>query len=278
MVQRIDKTILDELSRHTRGLGMARVFRSMAYERCIELPLIVSRLRPRFGEKLRYLDIGSGDSVLPSYFLAKTRWTLTLIDKFTTLNTQAAYAEKVMRGQPWNDRLTVVNDDFLAWKGEAGSYDIITLISVIEHFSGTSDSDGIRKAAELLAPGGLLVIVAPYNEGHARDFYMKDEVYGEKFSGDPVFFQRHYDRTTFQDRILTPSGLKVEDILYYGDYDIQYKETFTNLPWPWKPFKILYQWATPSFALQFARYSDKPVSRKDMHMYTASGVFVMLRK
>jgi SAM-dependent methyltransferase len=278
MPQRIDKALLQDLSSHTRSLGLARVFRSMAYERCIELPLIVSRLRPMFRKPLRYLDIGSGDSILPSYLLARTDWTMTLVDKFSTLSAQSTYAQKVMEGQAWEDRFTVVNDDFLAWKGNDGGYDIITLISVIEHFAGTTDSAGIQKAARLLAPGGLLIVVAPYNEGYARDFFMKGEVYGEKFSGEPVFFQRHYDRTTLEGRIITPSGLKVEERLFYGDYGFQYKEIFTNLPWPWKPLKVLYQWATPDFARAFARYSDDPVSRPEMQMYTASGVFLALRK
>ena len=278
MAQRIDKSLLQDLSLHTRSLGVKRVFRSMAYERCIELPLIVSRLRPMFRRPLRYLDIGSGDSILPSYLLARTDWKMTLVDKFSTLSAQTTYARKAMKSQAWEDRFTVINDDFLSWEGSEGGFDVITLISVIEHFAGAADSAGMAKAGQLLAPGGILIVVAPYNEGHPREFFMKGEVYGEKFEGKPVFFQRHYDRTTLEDRIITPSGLKVEERLFYGDYGFQYKERFTNLPWPWKPLKVLYQWATPGFARAFARYSEEPVSREGMQMYTASGVFLSLRK
>ena len=278
MSQRIDKDILRDLTTHTRQLGLVRVFRSMAYERCIELPLLVSHLRSHYERPLRYLDIGSGDSILPSYLLARSKWHMTLVDKFSTLQAQTGYANRSMKGRSWEDRFSVINDDFLTWNSQEATFDIITCISVIEHFSGSTDTVAIQKMSQLLAPGGILMIVTPVNGDHPQDFFQKNEVYGEKFEGEPVFFQRHYDVQTLKDRLIVPSGLREEERVYYGDYGFQYKETFTNVPWPWKPIRVFYQWATPLFARMFARYSDQPVSRKHMHMYTASGVFLALRK
>ena len=108
IVRRIDRELLDDLSRHTRKLGIGRCLRSMGYERCGELPLIVSRLKYLFDKPLKYLDIGSGESIFPSYLLKRTKWDISCLDKFSWVQRQHALARRVMGAVSYRDRLHVI--------------------------------------------------------------------------------------------------------------------------------------------------------------------------
>jgi SAM-dependent methyltransferase len=278
MIQHIDKRLLRELAAHTRRLGVKRTFQSMGYERSGELPLVASRLEPLFGQKLRYLDLGSGDGVLPSFILRRSAWDVTCVDKFSWVQKQHGLARRAMPAGGYEGRFHVLESDFLATSLPESSFDVITNISVIEHFEGSEDSVAMEKSARLLRPGGLYILTTLMNEGHFKEFFVQNSVYGERYEAKPVFFQRHYDAASFEARIVKPSGLVEKERLYFGDYGFQFCERFMVVPWPWKPLKIFYQWAAPSFAARFMSYRDYPVSRPDMHMYTASGVFVVLQR
>jgi SAM-dependent methyltransferase len=278
MIQHIDIRLQREFTMHTRRLGLKRIFQSMGYERSGELPLIASRLLPLFGKPIRLLDIGSGDSVFPSYILGNTDWDVTCLDKFSTVEKQPEYAQTILRGQPSEHRLHVVRSDLLSAHLAPESFDVITNISVIEHVPGADDAQVMHESAKLLKPGGICLLTTLINDGHAREFYVKSDVYGDRYNDQPIFFQRHYDVLSFEKRVLKPAGLIEKERLYFGDYGFQFFENFMDIPWPWKPIKILYQWATPLFSRRFLTYRDYPVSRVGMHMFTASGVFVYLQK
>jgi SAM-dependent methyltransferase len=250
----------------------------MGYERCGELPLITSRLVSLFHEPLRYLDIGSGEAVYPSYVLRHSQWDVTCVDKFSWVQQQWEYARKVMNGKRYNHRFHVHEQDFLASELPEESFDIITNISVIEHFEGTKDTEAMMKSARLLKPGGLYILTTLINDKHFREFFVRENVYGETYRDREVFFQRHYDIETLHSRLLAPSGLEEVERLYFGDYGFQFLERFMVIPWPWKPVKTIYQWASPLFARRFLTYRDYPVSREKMHMFTSSGAFLLLRK
>ena len=68
--------------------------------------------------------------------------------------------------------------------------------------------------------------------------------------------------------------------MYFGDYGFQFFERVLQrtLPRPLKPVRALYKWATPHFARRFLSYSDRPVSRANMKMNTASGIILVLTK
>lgn len=278
--KKIDPVLLKELVAHTRKLDLRNfIFNSsMRFERCGELPYIVSKLQPLFGKKLNYLDIGTGNSAFPTYLLKKTNWDITCLDKHSWMNMQHGFADRVMGNTPYKDRFHVVEKNFLETELPAESFDVITNISVIEHFEGTSDSIAMEKSAKLLKPGGIYILTTPMNEGHFKEFYITQSVYGEKYKNKPVFFQRHYDVAGFESRIIKPTGLKEKERIYMGEYGFQFKETFIDPPSFLKPLKVLYQWAIPSFAKKFLTYRNKPVSRPGMKIYTSSAVLTILEK
>jgi hypothetical protein len=269
---------LADLVEHTRRLGLKRFFRGMGYERCAELPLVVQQLRSSFPVKLDYLDIGSGDSILPTYILKNSVWDVTCVDKYKSVQRQLTYAKRVGHKGDYEKRLHIIEKDFLEEELPRASFDVITNISVIEHFDESTDVAAMRKSASLLKIGGKYILTTLINEGHFKEFYLDKSVYGNHYRSKPVFFQRHYDISAFNDRIVRSSGLKELQRIYFGEYGYQFFHNFLDIQWPWKLLKVLYQWASPAFAERFMSYRDYPVSRPDKNMYTSSGVFIILTK
>lgn len=110
------------------------------------------------GRKLSILDIGGCDSLL-SLYLAKQGHKVTVYDfRF--------YPER-------HSNLTVIQGDFLINKLPAKSFDIIILVSTIEHTGFSSygapvqpDSDFkvMEKLKRLLNDSGKVVLTFPFNE------------------------------------------------------------------------------------------------------------------
>ncbi|MDY0168403.1 MAG: class I SAM-dependent methyltransferase [Thermoguttaceae bacterium] len=258
-------------------MGARLRFKGLAYERCAELPLVIDWLRPLFDKRIRYLDIGSGgESALPSFFLRHTSWDIVCVDKCAWVQRQYELARRVMNERRFRHRFRVINQDLLTTKLPADSFDVITSISVIEHFEGETDSKAMAASARLLRPGGHYVFTTPVNEGHFREYYVQRPVYGESCAAGPVYYQRHYDSARLQSRLIDPTGLDEEYRVFFGDFGFQcFEKVFSATPWP---IRTLYRWAQPWFARKFLSYSETPVSRETMGMNTASGVIVVLRK
>jgi SAM-dependent methyltransferase len=277
----INKSTLGEITKHFASLRPANRLHGLNYERCAELPFVIDRLRPRFAERLSYLDIGSGgESPLPTFLLRASNWNVRCIDKFDWVRRQATYAAHVMGGVPANGRFAVDVQDLLTAELPQEAFDIITNISVIEHFAGNTDSEAMARSARLLKPGGTYILTTLMNDGYFKEHFVQEDVYGEAFQKEPVFYQRHYDVPSVQQRLIAPSGLREVERVYFGDYGFQFFERVLQrkLPGPFKPLRALYKWATPHFAQRFLTYSDRPVSRADMATNTAAGVIVVLTK
>jgi 2-polyprenyl-3-methyl-5-hydroxy-6-metoxy-1,4-benzoquinol methylase len=269
---RIDSVVLKTIVRHHRRLGLARSLRGVPYERCAELAWIVGHLKARFGDVLSCLDIGSGESLLPTYILRNSCWQVTCLDKFESVQKQKQFLDRT--GGP-SDRFRVIQANLLTADLPERSFDVITNVSVIEHFEGNLDSAAMEASARLLKPGGEYVLTTLINEGFFREFYLDRDVYDSKYDGAPVYYQRHYDTPSLTRRIIKPSGLVERERIYFGEYGFQCFEEVLQRP---KPLRVLYMWLTAMFAKRFASYRSYPVSRKDMRMNTASGVILVLTK
>jgi SAM-dependent methyltransferase len=276
---RINRTTLSEITRHFGSLRAANRLHGLNYERCAELPYVIDRLRPRFSEHLSYLDIGSGgESPLPTFFLRATNWDVQCIDKFDWVRRQEMYAQRILGNALRDGRFSAQVRDLLTADLPEAAFDVITNISVIEHFAGSTDSEAMARSAKLLKPGGIYILTTLMNDGFFREYFVQQDVYGVEYRSEPVFYQRHYDVAAVQQRLITPSGLREVDRIYFGEYGFQFFEKILQrrLPGPFKPLRALYKWATPHFAHRFLTYSDRPVSRKDMATNTSSGVILVL--
>lgn len=276
MNRRINEEFARAIDAHAKKLRFLYRIKGFGYERAIELPLLAEHLQPLFHKPLRYLDIGTGQSIFPSWVASNSSWDVTCLDKFSWVEKQHEYAAKLGLQK---DRYHVVLQDFLEAELEPASFDVITNISVIEHFEGELDVEAMAKSARLLKPGGLYLLTTPLNEGHARDWYLNQDVYGEKFNTAPVFFQRHYDVASFNRRIVQASGLTEVSRTYFGDYDVPFfNENIVEQHGLKKIARTLLQMRTVEHALQHGSYRDVPVSQPGMKIYTSAGVCVALTK
>lgn len=276
MNRRINEQLARAIDAHAKQLRFLYRIKGFGYERAIELPLLAEYLKPMFDKPLRYLDIGTGQSIFPSWVAANTNWDVTCLDKFSWVEKQHEYAAKLGLSA---DRFHVVLRDFLEAELEPESFDVITNISVIEHFEGELDSVAMAKSAKLLKPGGTYLLTTPLNEGFARDWFLNQDVYGERYESKPVFFQRHYDVESFGRRIVQASGLKEVSRTYFGDYDVPFfNDKIVEQHGLKKIARTLLQMRTVDHALHHGSYRDVPVSQPNMKIYTSAGVCVEMTK
>jgi 2-polyprenyl-3-methyl-5-hydroxy-6-metoxy-1,4-benzoquinol methylase len=276
MNRRINEQLARAIDAHAKQLRLLYRIKGFGYERAIELPLLAEYLKRMFDKPLRYLDIGTGQSIFPSWVAANTNWDVTCLDKFSWVEKQHEYAAKLGLSQ---DRFHVVLHDFLEAELEPESFDVITNISVIEHFEGELDSVAMAKSAKLLKPGGTYLLTTPLNEGYARDWFLNQDVYGERYESKPVFFQRHYDVESFGRRIVQASGLKEVSRTYFGDYDVPFfNDKIVEQHGLKKIGRTLLQMQTVRHALKHGSYRDVPVSMPGMKIYTSAGVCVQMTK
>ncbi len=272
----INAELLYNIDAHAKRLQFLYRIKGFGYERAIELPLLAEKLQPLFDKPLRYLDIGTGPSIFPSWVASKTQWDVTCLDKFDWVKKQNEYAKKLGLDPK---RFHVVVRDFLEAELEPESFDVITNISVIEHFEGVLDSVAMEKSARLLKPGGMYLLTTPLNEGYARDWFLQQDVYGEKFTTEPVFFQRHYDVASFNRRIVQASELTERERVYFGDYEEPFfNDRIVDKSGLDKIKRTLLQMNTVKHALLHGSYRNTPVSMSGMKIYTSAGVCVVLTK
>ena len=263
------------IASHHRSLGFKYALKGLPYERCAELSWIINYLKSDFHRHLKYLDIGTGESPLPSFLCANTDWDITCLDKFTWVQKQKRFVEKSTALKARADRFRVIEQDLLKTDFGDESFDIITCVSVIEHFEGGADTEAVKACARLLRPGGALILTTLMNENHFAEFFLKKEVYGAEYKDAPVFYQRHYDVKSVLNRLIAPSGLVEAARTYFGDYDFQCFEKVLQRN---KPLRALYAWSTPWLASRYLSFRSYPVSRREMRMNTASGIILVLTK
>ncbi len=95
-------------------------------------------------------------------------------------------------------------------------FDLITSISVFEHIAPEIDGElpAVRELARVLAPGGTAVLTVPFSRNYFAD-YKTGEVYERSSAaGEPIFFQRFYDRDLLMRNIVRASGLELVELQF----------------------------------------------------------------
>ena len=91
---------------------------------------------------------------------------------------------------------------------EDASFDAAYSASVIEHIPGDGDVAAMAELARVLRPGGVLALTFPYGREHADEF-VEHDLYGERYTGTPLFFQRRYSAQSVEGRLLAGGGFSV---------------------------------------------------------------------
>jgi SAM-dependent methyltransferase len=239
--------LLDELARFKRTLGwkalqsgdmavgVVALLQGIGFYRCWELPLVVSYFQPAPGTRI--MDVGSLKSVLPLYW-ALRGCLVSVLDIDSRVMVQQNYARYMGRPDLIDNGLYTVVQDATRTEFEDASFDLITNISAVEHFTGDGDIAFVREAARLLADGGRLFLsfgIGPYREWEWE-----------------WLFCRTYDGQALWERLVKPSGLEVEATMYFeAETTRRFSERWYRLPlafrngllgWLQKPiYKRLYR-------------------------------------
>jgi SAM-dependent methyltransferase len=84
---------------------------------------------------------------------------------------------------------------------QSGEFDAAYSVSVIEHIPGNGDTAAMAELERVLRPGGTLALTFPFRERFEEEFVHHD-LYGQRYRGEPIFFQRHYSLEAVQERLL----------------------------------------------------------------------------
>jgi SAM-dependent methyltransferase len=95
------------------------------------------------------------------------------------------------------------------------SFDLVYSISVIEHIPGNGDTEALEEFGRVTKPGGIVMVEVPYRHQH-KDYFFDYDSKGAPLA-TPQFYERHYDATTLQARLMNPRGLRLIGKLYQGE-------------------------------------------------------------
>jgi SAM-dependent methyltransferase len=111
-------------------------------------------------------------------------------------------------------RILFERQDGRALSYSAARFDIVYSMSVVEHVEGDSqDSKMVSEAWRVLKPGGLLLVSVPFG-----NLYMEQSIMGFAHATEVVddkslyFFQRVYDQSTIQTRLLASLSLHPDNL------------------------------------------------------------------
>lgn len=195
-------------------LGIKRLLLPVSYWRAAEFAYAWDLLRLPPGSKI--LDLGSPRD-LASILAFQRHHEVVGVD---IMESEVRLRERYYRAQgvsgtgPGRIATEVQDGRALSYGDE--SFDAAYSISVLEHIPGSGDREAIREMLRVVRPGGLVVVTVPFDRAY-RETYIQRSVYERKQeSGAPVFYQRHYDWATLNDRLIAP-GAELVGIELWGE-------------------------------------------------------------
>jgi len=123
------------------------------------------------------------------------------------------------------------------------SFDVVYSISVIEHIPDEGDSEAVREIGRVLKPGGIAVIEIPYAKKE-RNTFVEQQVYERRYTGESVFYQRHYDDESLQRRLVSPSQLRLLSRMCFIER-YSFELYWSKIP---ELLKVPFLWLEPVFS------------------------------
>ena len=161
-------------------------------------------------EPVRILDVGS-PKCFGLYLAEKLDVEVEMTD-VSRLNLDEYFTMSKSLMSKAKGRVHFETQDARALDYEDGTFDIVYSMSVIEHIEGErGDSRSIQEMVRVLKPGGLLVLSVPFGKKYVEQQRRGFAHAVEKTEDESLyFFQRVYDRTALENRILSAlDGLRV---------------------------------------------------------------------
>lgn len=244
------------LWRTTWPLGWRWIIRGIEYTRCLEYPLVLDAASLEDG--MRVLDVGAAPfSIFSLYLGASGRYQLHVIDIAPYISKLSTYSHRLAP----KSHVYASRQDARKLGFRSAVFDRVLAVSTIEHIPGPGDTNAIREIARVLAPGGRAIVSVPYAT-LARDEYVDEtaakpvevdaglEALVRRPTGRLVFFQRRYDDSSLVERLIVPSGLRLVEMRFFGEFPLSIRH------WWWKrptAVKAVTNWLSPILAALFLR-------------------------
>ena len=154
------------------------------------------------------------------------------------MQVQSRYAEQLGIG---GDRLRVSVEDARHLTFPDAYFDRVISVSTIEHVQAVELA--AAEIGRVLSPGGIAVITVPFSR-RARVQSLAQPAYAGTSEQDPTFYEYIFDRPMLFRRLLEPTGLTVERLVFLGEPRVRLTSLIYNpvigrllrplaVAWPW---------------------------------------------
>jgi SAM-dependent methyltransferase len=197
-------------------LGVREWVRGLDYFRCAEYPLVLEALRPASGHRL--LDMGCGSGPFAVFLALELGYCVEALDLDPECVAWQVRAASRLGLDP--TAFSATEGDSRALPHPDATFDVVLNLGSIEHIRSDGDSLAAREMARVLKPGGRAVVTVPYGTKY------------ELIDSGPHVpdFERRYDDSALQQRLLTPSTLVETERIYFGEPDFRASSIWYGTP------------------------------------------------
>jgi SAM-dependent methyltransferase len=202
-----------DIYRVKRRLGFRKTVGGLDYTRCVEYPHVLARLA--LEEADRILEVGASKVFLAPFLAMTYDVEIHAIDADPVIRLQERWVSELGREDLIRSgRFAASQQDARNLAYPAETFDRVVAVSTLEHIQ-----DVERAAAEIgrvLKPGGLAVVSVPFSR-RQRKVFANRRVYGTPYRGTPLFYEYIFDRSLLDERLVRPSGLRLQSLSFLGE-------------------------------------------------------------
>lgn len=244
--------------------GVRSFLKGFDYFRIREYLMTSKQILIKFGgvkQKKTLLDIGCGEEIWGIFASKKLGFEVTGIDiDQGKINLQKQFAKRLKA------RFFVpayVDAKKMPFLNE--SFDVINCFAVLPLIPGNGDSKVMQEVGRVLKKSGRAYITV----GYAAKYREQSDTASTKG------FSRVYDETALVDRLIKPSGLRLDKRLYFIESCCKFSNFWYRIPFILKfPFRFL---ALPLLSLLFLKEFD-PEKGKNIGTTKIDGILLVLEK
>ncbi len=248
---------LRSLSLPHKRAALARLLNPLSYPRGMEFAVTLRGLR--LPPKGRVLDIGSPKTLF-LWLASHTSLTIHATDIMESfIEPTGGLLSRLGLSEAVGVRLYLERQDAhnLTYPDEL--FDAVYSVSVVEHIPEDGDSTALREIGRVLRPGGRASLTVPFAAGSYRETWVRRDVFERhRQPGERIFFQRRYDPEALEERLVQPSGLRLESLTYFGEPWLPFDRFWNALP---LTVRLPLAWAQPLF--EHALLRELPAERMD---------------
>lgn len=201
------------------------------YWRNLEVPAVIHELDLRPADTV--LDISS-PKIASLFICHRYKCRTYSTDLYDYFWPEYSVYLRGLRSPATRDNFIMEVQDARRLTYDAEYFDRVYSISVLEHITDDGDTRAMQEINRVLRKGGICCVTVPYAAEYRETYTTQPSYYIKIRDGQPAFYQRHYDRQALWDRLLTPSGLEVLKLQYFGEPLVPYERFYDALPYALK--------------------------------------------